>query len=317
MRFGMGLPGQGESASPENQIKVIQKAEVLGFEYALIGDHIVIPKSFGSTYPYSQTGEFTSATSGECLDQLMLLSFLAGSTSSIRLVPSVMIVPHRNPIVAAKQLATLDVLSKGRLTLGVGAGWLKEEFDALGIPPFERRGSVTNEYLDIFKELWSSDNPTFQGEYCSFSDIMFEPKPIQKPHPPIWIGGESKPAMRRAARYGTAWHPLNANPRYPLTTAAQLETSITWLRNYSETLGRNPLNIDVSYRVSKHSIDPGNRRTAFTGTPNEIAEDIVEFKNLGVTDMIFDFRNDDITLMINLMELFAAEVIPLVRKALN
>jgi probable F420-dependent oxidoreductase len=313
----MGLPGQGESASPENQIKVIQKAEVLGFHYALIGDHIVIPKSFASTYPYSQTGEFSSRASGEYLDQLMLLSFLAGSTTSIRLVPSVMIVPHRNPIVAAKQLATLDVLSKGRLTLGVGAGWLREEFEALGIPPFEKRGAVTNEYLDIFKELWSNDNPTFQGEYCSFSDIMFEPKPIQKPHPPIWIGGESKPAMRRAARHGTAWHPLNANPKYPLDTANQLETSIAWLRNYSETIGRNPLNIDVAYRVSEHSIDPDNRKTTFSGTPSEIAEEIVAFKNLGVTDMIFDFRNADVTLMINRMELFAAEIMPLVGKELN
>ncbi len=317
MRFGMGLPGQGESASPHNQIKIIQRAEALGFQYALIGDHIVIPKSFGSTYPYSQTGEFTSAVSGECLDQLMLLSFLAGSTRKIRLVPSVMIVPHRNPIIAAKQLATLDVLSNGRLTLGVGAGWLKEEFDALGIPPFEQRGSVTNEYLDIFKELWCSDNPSFEGVYCSFSNIMFEPKPIQKPHPPIWIGGESKPAMRRAAQYGTAWHPLNANPRYPLGTADQLDTSIKWLRNYTETIGRNPLNIEVSYRVSNHSIDPGNRKTTFSGTPNEIADDILEFENLGVTDMIFDFRDPDIAIMTNLMELFAAEVIPLVRKELN
>ena len=115
-----------------------------------------------------------------------------------------LIVPHRNPIIAAKSLATLDYLSGGRLIIGVGVGWMREEFEAVGCESFDERGAVTDEYIRAFKELWTSDNPTFEGKYVSFSDINFLPKPVQKPHPPLWVGGESRPAIRRA-RHAVRW----------------------------------------------------------------------------------------------------------------
>jgi alkanesulfonate monooxygenase SsuD/methylene tetrahydromethanopterin reductase-like flavin-dependent oxidoreductase (luciferase family) len=123
-----------------------------------------------------------------------------------------MVVPHRPPVLTAKILATIDVLSKGRLIVGCGVGWMREEFEAIGAPPYDKRGAVSDEYIRAFKELWTSDNPTFSGKYCSFANVAFAPKPLQKPHPPIWVGGESPVALRRAGRLADAWYPIGSNP---------------------------------------------------------------------------------------------------------
>ena len=164
--------------------------EELGFEIISVNDHIVIPNDVDSRYPYSETGEFGRG-SGFIIEQLTTLSFLGAATSSAKLMTSVMVLPHRNPVHTAKILATIDVLTDGRLIVGCGVGWMREEFEAIGAPPFDERGKVGDEYIRAFNELWTSNTPTFQGQYCSFQDIVFEPKPVQKPHPPIWVGGES------------------------------------------------------------------------------------------------------------------------------
>ena len=156
MKYGLTVPNRGPLATPDTLGTLARRGEELGFDSIQTGDHIVVPKSISSPYPYSPGGEFPGAANGEAMEQLTLLSFLAGQTQRIRLVTSVIIVPHRNPLVAAKVLATLDVLSKGRVIVGVGAGWMKEEFEALGLPPFEERGAVTDEYIRAFKELWTS-----------------------------------------------------------------------------------------------------------------------------------------------------------------
>ena len=149
------------------------------------------------------------------MEQLTLLTFLAGVTSTAKLLTSVMVVPHRPPVLTAKVLATIDVLSKGRLIVGCGVGWMREEFEAIGAPAYDKRGAVSDEYIRAFKELWTSDNPTFAGTYCSFANVAFAPKPLQKPHPPIWVGGESPVALRRAGRLADAWYPIGSNPRVP------------------------------------------------------------------------------------------------------
>ena len=163
MKYGLTVPNRGPLATPEALGSLARHGEELGFDSVQTGDHIVVPNSIASRYPYSQGGEFPGGELGESMEQLTLLSFLAGQTTRIRLVTSVIIVPHRNPLVAAKVLATLDILSGGRLIVGVGAGWMKEEFEALGLPPFEERGAVTDEYIRAYKELWTSDNPSFEG----------------------------------------------------------------------------------------------------------------------------------------------------------
>ena len=216
MEFGFYLPNNGPTSQPDDLAEIARHGDRLGYHSMVVGDHVLVPKQIDSPYPYTVSGEFPGGEAGEYLEQLTLLTFLAGITQKIRLVPSVMIVPYRNPLLAAKILATLDVLSKGRLTLGVGVGWMEEEFQALDAPPFSQRGEVTNEYLQIFKELWTSDNPSFDGEHYQFSGINFLPKPVQKPHPPIWVGGQSRRAIRRAAQLGNGWHPVGAIPAAPL-----------------------------------------------------------------------------------------------------
>ncbi|SUZ91918.1 uncharacterized protein METZ01_LOCUS44772, partial [marine metagenome] len=168
MKYGFTLPGRGQLATPERLGIIARKGEEFGFDTLLTGDHILVPKNISSVYPYTEGGEFPGSGSGESMEQITLLSYIAGQTSRIRLVTSVLIVPHRNPLIAAKSLATLDVLSGGRLVVGVGVGWMREEFQALGLPPFEERGAVTDEYIRAFKVLWTEDNPHFDGKYISF-----------------------------------------------------------------------------------------------------------------------------------------------------
>ena len=312
MKFGVSLQNRGVGATPENLALVARKAEELGFDSAFVGDHVVIPESFVSDYPYSATGEFTGAASGEWLDQLVTLTYVAAVTERIRLGTGVLILPHRNAVVTAKMLSTMDVLSKGRLIVGVGVGWLREEFEALGLPPFAERGAVGNEYLRAFKELWTQENPSFEGKYCSFSGIKFEPKPVQKPHPPIWVGGESGPALRRAARLGDAWHPIGSNPRFPLVTAEEMGRSVARLRRYAERAGRDASTIGVAYRPPRYLLGAAEDRTQpFMGTAEQIAEDVAEFASVGVSHLALDFRRDEVADTVLVMEEFAERVMPL------
>ena len=295
MKYGFTIPNRGPLADPDSLVTAVRLAEELGFHSISTGDHIVIPRNIASRYPYSSSGQFPGS-SGEAMDQLTLLSFLAAQTKNIRLVTSVLIVPHRNPLVAAKQLATLDVLSRGRLVVGVGVGWMREEFEALGLPPFEERGAVTNEYIRAFKELWTSDDPTFEGTYCRFSGITFLPKPVQKPHPPIWVGGESPRALRRTAELANGWYPIAANPDFPMGEADQLAAGLRRLASYARRAGRDPKEIEVIYRPTEYKLvtnggartSPNGDRRAFTGSADEIASDIRRYEEMGVGHLVVD-----------------------------
>ena len=291
MQYGITLPGRGPLATPDNMATIAQKAEELGFDSIALGDHILVPKSISSDYPYTETGEFPGSASGQAMEQITALAFMAGATKSIRLATSVLIVPHRNPLVAAKALATLDVLSGGRLIVGVGVGWCREEFEAVGCEPFDERGAVTDEYIRAFKELWTSDDPTFEGEYVSFSDIWFLPKPVQKPHPPFWVGGESRPAIRRAATLCDGWYPIGNNPAFPVGTPEALQNGMERLRRTAERAGRNPDEIQIIYRSHDYRItgaDTSHDRTRFTGSGEQIAGDIREYEDMGVSYLVLD-----------------------------
>src|SRR5262249_58436292 len=189
MRYGFYLPTRGQTATPEALEMLVQRGEAMGFSSVMIADHIVFPVTINSKYPYTVSGTFPGQ--GDALEQLALMAFIAGKTQSVRLVSSVMIVPHRNPVLTAKMLATIDVLSRGRVTVGVGVGWLREEFQALQTADFDRRGAVTDEYIGIFKTLWTRSPASFEGQFYRFAPLKCEPHPVQKPHPPIWIAGHS------------------------------------------------------------------------------------------------------------------------------
>src|SRR2546422_5414174 len=217
MHYGFYLPTRGQTTAPDDLDTLVQRGEAYGFHSVMISDHIVFPTDIQSPYPYTVSGAFPGH--GDAMEQLTLMAFVAAKTTTLRLVTSVMILPYRNPVLTAKMLATIDVLSRGRVTVGVGVGWLREEFEALDAPDFTRRGAVSNEYIQILKTLWTQDPATFTGEFYQFKALHCLPHPVQKPHPPLWIGGHSRAALRRAARDGGGWAPGGANsgvaPRPP------------------------------------------------------------------------------------------------------
>ena len=320
MKFGFEVPTSGVFAGPDSLALVARHGEQIGFDYLHIGDHLVIPRSIQSSYPYSDSGAFLGEWSskenqgeddlGLHFEQLTTLSYLAANTNKINLLSSVCILPYRQPVLTAKILATIDVLSNGRLIVGCGAGWMEEEFEALGLDTFKKRGSVTNEYIDAFRELWTSPNPTFKGEYVSFSDIYFAPKPIQKPYPPIWIGGESPAAIRRAANYGDVWYPFGNNPQYPLDTIDRLKNGIEKLNCKLDEADRdiNKIGIALSAEMWYSDTDPifdenGNRKL-LTGEPSQVAEDIYNLAEIGVSYLTLDYKGTDIDETLYKMERF-------------
>ena len=309
MKFGFYLPNHGPNARAEALAEIARRGDELGYYCMVAGDHILVPGDIESPYPYTVGGVFPGGENGEYLEQLTLLTYLAGVTKRIRLVPSVMIVPYRPPLLAAKILATLDVLSQGRLTLGVGVGWMEEEFVALGAPPFAERGAATNEYLKAFVELWTSDTPTFEGKYCQFSNIQFLPKPVQKPHPPIWVGGQSRAAIRRAAELGNGWHPIGAIPAAPLEPE-ELAQSVALLHRYAERAGRDPSHLDVSMKTPLY--DSGSSvagpRRRFSGEPQQILQDIQTYSDVGVSHIIFDIRGAELNQALERLDWFAQEI---------
>jgi probable F420-dependent oxidoreductase len=310
MEFGLHLPASSATVKADDLVRFAQQAEALGFYCLTVADHVIVPKNISVPYPYTVDGKYPGT--GYHLETLMTMGFLAGATRRIRFITSVMIAPYRNPIITAKMLSSLDVLSNGRVIVGLGVGWMKEEFDNLKTPPYEERGKVTDEYIKAFRELWTNDNPTFQGKYCNFSNIVFLPKPVQKPAIPIWIGGHSKQAIRRAARLGDGWHPIGGVPTIPLEPEG-IAADMSMLREYAENAGRDPKQIRVALKGSlfdrEMQITPGKRRR-FIGSTEEVASDIRAYRDAGVDTMIFDVRRPNITETLERMEWMAKDVFP-------
>ena len=313
MFLGFDLPTRGALASPETITRLAVEGEAMGFDYLTLSDHIVIPRDIEARYPYSATGEFPSGGRGDWYEQLTSAAYVAAKTTRLRMVTSVMVVPHRPAVLTAKMLATIDLLSNGRLTVGVGAGWMKEEFEAVGTPPFVERGTVTDEYLTVFRELWTKDAPRFDGRYVRFSEIVMAPKPAQKPHPPLWIGGESPSALRRVARLGDGWYPIGTNPQHPLDTLPRLRAGIERMRRIVAEAGRDPRQIAIGYRIQRFGAnvpakaDDGERRL-FSGRPAEIAGDLRAFRDLGVTAVDMSFVGDTVDRTLADMKRFREEV---------
>ena len=314
MHIGFNLPISGPLCSPEIVTRIAQEGEALGYDYLTLTDHIVLPNVRVPGYPYSESGEFFSAGPGRRFEQLMTAAYIAAKTSRIRLVLAVMVVPHRPAVLAAKMLATIDVLSGGRLVVGIGAGWLQAEFDAVVATPFAARGAVTDEYLKAFRALWTEETPRVDGPWVDFDRIIFEPKPVQKPHPPIWVGGESGPALRRAARLGDAWYPIGSNNNHLLDTLSRYQAGIDRLRRFAAEAGRHPTSVALTYRVKRYGeavpdkASDGERRL-FSGSTADIAGDLRAFRALGVSAVDIDFETPDCEATIAEMRRFKKEVL--------
>ncbi len=314
MRIGFNLPNSGPLSAVATMTKIATEGEAMGFDYLTLTDHVVLPDTKVPGYPYSESGSFYEEAPTERHEQLIGMAYIAAKTSRIGLVAAVLVVPHRPAVLAAKMLATLDVLSGGRVVVGIGAGWLKTEFDAVVTTPFAERGKVTDEYIDAFRVLWTEAKPRFNGRYTRFDGIVLEPKPAQHPHPPIWVGGEGPPALRRAARVGNAWYPIGSNNQHLLDTLPRLRAGIARLRKATAEAGRDPTSVGIAYRVKRYgsAVPPlasdGERRL-FSGSDADIARDLRDLREIGVTAIDIDFGRPDASAMLAEMRRFRTAVI--------
>ena len=300
-------------------LKIALKAESLRYASVFVTDHVVLPVSASrSVYPYAPSGQFPGGARQDYLEPLAMLAYLARATTRIRLGTSVLVIPYRHPLVVGKMLATIDVLSGGRVILGAGTGWLREEFEALGAPPFEERGAVTDEYLRVMRLAWTTDPVTFDGRYCHIEPVHALPKPQQRGGIPIWIGGHTEAAVRRAATLGDGWHPIGLRP--PATLAPdEYAASVTKLHAWAAVAGRDPADIVLSFRApmevrSARAKVPAGDRPLFQGTAAEVLADIERYQALGVSHMVFDPVRPELRPVLDNIARFAEEVRPKISK---
>lgn len=294
MQFSCRAPNAdylGFEASPEAIVASAVKAEELGFDAVFVNDHIIVDNSPRAA-PWTNT-----------YDPLVALSFIAANTTRIALGTSVLIMPYRNPIATAKALATLDRMSGGRLICGVGAGWSETEYEALGVP-FGERGARTTEYLRLWQACWAPGLVSFEGRFFKFSQMHVSPKPLQQPHPPLWIGGASDAALRRAARFAAVWQPT------PLPVADLVERRAA-LRRACEKIGRaDPPETRMSFRVEFGPT--GASRPLGHGTPGEVAGDLQRYREAaGLAAFQINLHgNRDLAQLLDAMECFMRDVKP-------
>src|SRR5438046_201753 len=297
MDIGCHLPTQGPVATREALMTFAQEAERRNVASLWVSDHVVLPRHQTGSYP---GGRFPHPPDKAYLEPVAVLAAAAVCTSRARLGSTVFILGHRHPVVMAKMLTTIDALSGGRLICGVGVGWCKEELDILGVP-FHQRGRQADEMLRVFKALWTQDNPSFEGEFFRFKDIGFAPKPVQKPHPPIWVGGDSPGAFRRVVTLGDGWHATSKTP-------AQLRDALGRLRAAAEAAGRRWETIALSLRF-------GLTDELLAQGGGAAIDQLVEFKRLGLAHVLLEFRRDDLKQMVQILDLVAGTIRPAVDRA--
>jgi len=315
MDFGIHIGPRGCMTTRANILALATRAEALGYDILGVADHVIAPVTTSVRYPYTEDGVWPGAPTGECMDTLAILAFLAACTERMKLLTSVIVVPHRPPVLTAKLFSTVDVLSEGRVIAGVGAGWMKEEFEALGTPPFAERGAVTDEYIRAWKTLWTEDRPAMAGKYANFDNVQFEPKPVSQPHPPIWVGGESARSLRRVAELGDGWYPVSNNHAVLLNTVDRLKAGIDRMHRAVEKVGRDPTSIDIAYvwflppSWRARPGPDGVGRQMFSGSPDDMLEDIAAMRAIGVKHCIFYLQRPTIEATLELQQKFAEEVI--------
>ncbi len=297
MELGCHLPTQGPVATRDALLAFARAADERRIASLWVSDHVIFPRQATGSYP---GGRFPHPPDKAYLEPVIALTAAAVATTRARLGASVFILGHRHPVVMAKMLTTIDTLSNGRLICGVGVGWWKEEMEILGAP-FHARGRQADEALRVMKALWTEDNPAFEGEFFRFRDIGFQPKPVQKPHPPIWVGGDSPGAFRRVATLGDGWHATSKSP-------AELKGALDRLRAAADAARRPFDSIELSVRWAL--------RDDLLGQGAQAAIDqLGEYKRLGLTHVVIDFRRDDLGRMLEILEQVADRIRPAVDRA--
>ena len=298
MEIGCHLPTtQAPETMGDALVTFAREAERHNIASLWVSDHVVIPTvSTG----YGRGGRFPHPPERPYLEAVTALAAAAVCTTRARLGSSVFILGHRQPVLMAKMLASIDALSKGRLICGFGVGWWKEELEILGAP-FHTRGRQADEALRVFKELWTSDSPRFEGEFFRFGDLGFAPKPVQKPHPPIWVGGASPAAFRRVVTLGDGWH---ASPR----SVTEFRDGLARLRKAADAHGRSWETLEISMRfgLSDELLAQGQQA---------VVDQLCEYKRLGVRHALVEFRRPDLGRMLELLGLVAGTIRPAVTAA--
>ncbi|MEK7387470.1 MAG: LLM class F420-dependent oxidoreductase, partial [candidate division NC10 bacterium] len=319
VEFGFALPGRGPLAKPDVVLRLATRADALGYDSVFVTDHVVLPASMArSVYPYSTTGQLAGGPAQDYLEPLAMLGCLAHATKRIRLGTSVLIIPYRNPLVTAKTLATIDQLSRGRVVLGAGVGWLREEFEALAAPPFAERGAVTDEYLALMRRAWTADPVSFEGRYYAIRDVHVLPKPAQRGGIPVWIGGHTDAALKRAGTLGDGWHPIGLRPPallLPDEYAAKAKQVHAW----AQRAGRSPTSVTLTFRCpmdvrSTRAKAAAGARPLFQGTADEVLGDLRTYQAIGVSHFVFDPVVPELGRVLANMERFADEVRPKIKR---
>ena len=293
MKIAYSLSNNQGMEDAHGVVDLAVRAEELGYESVWASQHV-----FNVSYVYDRIGN------RPYYEPLTMLTYVAANTTSIGLGTSVLVLPYHNPIRLAKVAATLDVLSKGRLMLGVGVGVIEEELEAMG-RAVEDRGAISDEAIAIMKELWTKEDPSFQGKYHRFSGMKFTPKPVQKPHIPIVIGGTSRAAIRRAARSGTTWHPTALAPE-------ALAEGMDYLKEQAVKAGRDPSEISVSVSAAIGSTHNHNRYS-LGEEPEEILERSQKYQEMGLERLLVSPNTRDQSQLRPIMEMLAEVVIPVVQ----
>ena len=300
MKFGVCIPHYGRPIDIDALTNMAVQAEQMGFDSVWVTDHIIVPHQIP---PRTDGGRQDIVYRHDMLEPISLLTHLGAVTTKVNIGTSVVILPYRNPIILAKAIATADVLSKGRVIFGAAVGWMEGEFQALNAP-FADRGRVSNEYLALLKELWANPTPAFQGEYFQFSDVTFSPMPVQKPHPPIWVGGGSRRGVRRAVEFGDYWHPSQMGPQEVAKNAA-------YMRRYSASVGRaEPPQLSCRLTLNISGTPGGDGRLPLHGTVEDIIGDIQAYGEAGVSHIAMEIAGESFAEKFRVMERFINEVMP-------
>jgi len=305
VRYGIHLSASGPLATPERIAALAERAEALGFDSVWVSDHVAFPVGFQSVYPYGPPSAFTQQTA-HYYEPLVTLAWVAGRTRRVRLGTSVLVVPMRNPVYLAKQAATLDRLAGGRLILGVGAGWQREEFEALGVTTFAQRGAVLDEWIRLMRRLWTEEVVEFSGAFYQVGPIIVNPKPAQPGGPPILVGGNGPRALRRAAELGDGWHAIRLS-------VAEVAAGASRLRALAEAAGREPGSLEVSLRVdAAHGEAAGGPEEWWIqGAAPAAAERVRQYRQAGCGMLLFGLTPaTSAEAMSATMEWLAGEVLP-------
>lgn len=279
MKFGLKLHHSGPGASPGHMLRWTRFAESLGMHFIMTADHAALTPDVRARYAEPYYEPFTN------------MAWLAAKTRAMQIGTTVIVMPYRHPAHLAHLTANVDQLSQGRLIFGVGVGWARQEFEALGVP-YHRRGAMTDDYLAALKMLWTHDVASYEGPFVAFRDVKLSPKPVQKPHPPIWVGGSSEAGLRRAVRFGDGWHPIRP--------------SVAWLRNHglaqlrqiAETEGKPvpALCPRIWCRLTGTPL-PEDERVAGEGTLDQVRHDLDALQEMGATHVLLDTKGNSPTAM--------------------